>query len=230
MVLATLMILSAASISYASTPKVVLNGIELNFDVPPIVENSRTLVPFKSVLEALGANIGWDPELQLVTATKGSTEIRLWIGSTDISINGNMSVIDVPPIIYNGRTLVPLRVISEVLGARVDWDQYSQTVTINSNSIKKNIITPEKAYQISKEYVNDTVKPSYSYEVFDSDYNNEVPVYAVNVCYVWTEDYQSSDLIIIDKNTGEVLGKNLDHIKNCKCVYTMNLPVVNHSN
>lgn len=131
------MLFSTTSISYASSPTVILDGEELYFDVPPIIEDGRTLVPFRAIFEALGADVSWDPSDQSVTAhTSDGTELTLWIGSKTVSLNGDTFDIDVAPRIINGRTLIPLRVVSEALGADVDWDSYSQTVFINDNNSK----------------------------------------------------------------------------------------------
>jgi hypothetical protein len=112
-----------------AAPQVVLNGQELVFDVPPVIEQRRTLVPFRAIFEALGANVSWDGSTQTVTAVKGDTEIKLTIGGPAYK-NGQPVTLDVPAKIVNERTLVPLRFVSEVLGASVWWNDAAQTVTI----------------------------------------------------------------------------------------------------
>lgn len=56
----------------------------------------------------------------------------LKIGSQEMTVEGKTTVLDVAPKIENGRTLVPLRAISEALGAEVTWDEQTQTVTVIS--------------------------------------------------------------------------------------------------
>ena len=111
---------------------VVLNGRRLDFDVSPQIINGRTLVPLRAIFEELGAKVDWDGSAQKVTATKDDTEVVLIIGSKSPTVNGKVISIDQPGIIINGRTLVPLRFISETLGASVKWDGGTKTVTITS--------------------------------------------------------------------------------------------------
>ncbi|WP_010249710.1 copper amine oxidase N-terminal domain-containing protein [Acetivibrio cellulolyticus] len=110
---------------------VLLNGEKLSFDVNPYIKGGRTLVPFRGILEALGAEVIWNPDERSVTAKNKSTEVYLKIGSTDTLVNGSKVVIDVPAEITGSRTFVPLRFVSENLGATVAWDGTTRTVTIN---------------------------------------------------------------------------------------------------
>ena len=112
--------------------RVVLDGRELSFDQPPIIENGRMLVPLRFVAEALGAAVDWSAPAQAVTAIKGETMIILQIGNNTMIKNGVDVTLDVPPRILNSRTLVPVRAVSEAFGAYVDWDGANRTVIINS--------------------------------------------------------------------------------------------------
>ena len=120
--------------------KVTVNGKSLTFDQPPIIENGRTLVPFRAIFEALGASVDYDEytddeggRTQTVTAQKGMKYVYLEIGATEIFVNGECQTIDVPAKIVNDRTLVPARAVSEALGAAVDWDGDNRTVIIETN-------------------------------------------------------------------------------------------------
>ena len=113
-------------------PSVVLDGKLLNFDVPPVIENGRTLVPVRIILENLGATVDWDKATQTVIATKGSTVIKMTMGSTVAYIGDKPVALDVPAKIVNGRTLVPLRFVSEGLGAIVQYDDATATISISS--------------------------------------------------------------------------------------------------
>lgn len=126
------MLLLSASTALAA-PRVVVNSQELVFDVPPVVEQGRTLVPLRAIFEALGAEVSWDSSTQTVTATKGGTEIKLVIGGLAYK-NGQPVELDVPARIVNDRTLVPVRFVSEALGARVNWDGKTQMATITSTT------------------------------------------------------------------------------------------------
>lgn len=111
---------------------VYLDGETLAFDQPPIISNGRTLVPLRGIFEALGAEVGWDNATQTVSAEKGETIVYLFIGQKTAYINGEATELDVPAQIVNNRTLVPLRFVSEALGANVAWDGNTRTVTITS--------------------------------------------------------------------------------------------------
>lgn len=112
---------------------VYLNNKILTFDVDPTIENGTTLVPMRKIFESLGATVSYDKRSQTVIALKNGAEINLVIGSKYPSINGEKKAIEVPAKIVNGRTLVPLRFVSETLGARVSWDNENKTITIESS-------------------------------------------------------------------------------------------------
>ncbi len=123
-------ILGMPGSSGAAEVKVYLDGNMLGFDEPPIIEDGRTLVPLRAIFEALGADVGWDGETSTVTAQKEQAKIELQIGSRAAYINNQPVELDVPGRIVNDRTMVPLRFVSEALGARVDWDGSARTVQI----------------------------------------------------------------------------------------------------
>lgn len=109
---------------------IVLDGVPIVFDQLPIVENGRTLVPLRAIFEALGAEVKWDGNTQTVTAKLWEDEISLQIGSTQMSVNEEIKTLDVPAKLMNGRTLVPVRAISEAFGCKVDWDENMKMVVI----------------------------------------------------------------------------------------------------
>jgi len=112
-----------------------VNGISNTLDSPPIIKNSRTLLPIRAIIEALGGTVGWDTTAKKVTVTLGSTTIELWIGKSIAKVNGVDTSIDsanpkVVPEIINSRTMLPLRFIAENLGCDVQWDGTTKTITI----------------------------------------------------------------------------------------------------
>lgn len=116
----------------AAQPTVTVDGQTLAFDVPPAVEQGRTLVPLRAIFEALGADVAWDSATQTVTGTRGATTVRLTIGSTTAYVSGQAVTLDVPGKIVDGRTLVPLRFVGEGLGADVVYDGATGRITIRS--------------------------------------------------------------------------------------------------
>ena len=119
----------------ASSPiKVLLNGNYLSFDVPPDNISGRTMVPMRTIFEALGASVQWDGSSNTITAIKDNTIVQATIGYTLINVNGNRTQMDIAPVIINGRTLVPVRFISEAFGCDVTWDGLTNTVLISSQN------------------------------------------------------------------------------------------------
>lgn len=115
---------------------ITVNSNPLTMDVPPEIMNGRTMVPMRAVFEALGADVNWIGEEQMIIATSGNKIIVLKIGASilnycDVSTQENKNIIlDVAPLIKEGRTLIPLRAVSEALGANVDWNGETRAITI----------------------------------------------------------------------------------------------------
>lgn len=118
---------------YAETKKiqVELNGQDVVFDVQPQYRNERTYVPFRKLLEALGAKVTWEQSTQTATAEKDGLTLTIPLGSHEIDLQGHPLKMDVPVILVDDRTLVPLRYVAQALGARVDWTQGEQADRIH---------------------------------------------------------------------------------------------------
>jgi hypothetical protein len=119
---------------YIGKKEASVNGVPFTLDAAPYIkaEAGRTLVPVRFVSEALQAGVAWDPVAKQVTITAGEKEIILTVGSSEVSVNGVTQAIDCPPeLLPPGRTFVPLRFVSEILGAqKVDYDAGSGQVII----------------------------------------------------------------------------------------------------
>lgn len=124
--------LVAAGPVSAQTIRVIVDGQPVVFDQPPITIGGRVLVPLRGVFERLGAFVEWERSTNMVTAVRSGSQIQLRIGSRQGFVNGNPTLLDIPPMVVRGRTLVPLRFISEALGAQVDWDPAARTVYVSS--------------------------------------------------------------------------------------------------
>jgi len=116
----------------SSVIRVRLNGRYLDFDQPPVSLDSRTLVPARAILEALGAEISWDAATETVTAVRNGSVLRLQIGNPVPTLDSRaLKALDVPAKIIGGRTLVPVRFVSENYSMDVKWEQETQTVVIS---------------------------------------------------------------------------------------------------
>jgi len=114
--------------------KILIDGREINFDQPPAMINGTVMVPMRGVFEELGAEVKWNSAKQTIAATKAATEIIIQIGSTIASVDGKAQQLATPATMVGGRTLVPLRFISEALGADVKWRSTTRTVLISSTN------------------------------------------------------------------------------------------------
>lgn len=120
----------AATMASMATIQVEINGRALYLNVPPIQVQNRTMVPMRSVFEALGAQVDWDAATRTITMNKEATNVQLSIGQKNATVNGRTVLLDVPALIMRGTTMVPLRFVSEALGAQVSWHGATQTVSI----------------------------------------------------------------------------------------------------
>ncbi|QOX65490.1 hypothetical protein FRZ06_20065 [Anoxybacterium hadale] len=121
------------TIRTASRPVTVyLNGVELYFDSVPTIKNNKTMVPLRKIFEALGATVEWDASTQTVTAVSGATKLHLTVGSPIAYVNGAKIQLDAVPFIQDELTFVPLRFVSEGLGADVKWDSALNRVIITT--------------------------------------------------------------------------------------------------
>ncbi|MCL1863461.1 MAG: copper amine oxidase N-terminal domain-containing protein [Defluviitaleaceae bacterium] len=133
--LTILSIFTVFSVSASPSVTVILDGLTLNFDVPPTIVDGRTMIPMRIIFEAQGADVEWDGTTRTITATRGDLVVRTVIDDNVIDVNGNKIMMDVAPLIKDGRTLVPVRFVSEALGSEVVWDASTRTVIINSQVI-----------------------------------------------------------------------------------------------
>jgi len=109
-------------------------GQDHSLEAAPYVQpgSNRTMVPIRLISEGLGAKVEWLAHGKQVRITDGSLVILLTVGSRIVKVNGQDMASDVAPEVVSDRTFVPLRLISEILGARVDYDGPSKTVTIRA--------------------------------------------------------------------------------------------------
>jgi len=86
-----------------------------------IVSHGTLMVPLRSMFEQMGATVSFDMASKSVTAQKEGAQVQVTLGKNEVIINGESRPLDVPPMMYKGTLMVPVRVISEGLGAYVQW-------------------------------------------------------------------------------------------------------------
>jgi len=122
--------LFAATAVPALAVSVTVNGAAVVFNPPPIERAGRVFVPLRGVFERLGASVVYANGV--INATGNGRAISLHIGSTQATVNGAPSTIDVAPFVIGASTYVPLRFVSEALGAGVNYDSANQLVALNT--------------------------------------------------------------------------------------------------
>lgn len=110
---------------------VKFNGNILGFETPPVIEDDSTLVPMRFLFEQMGADVEWNGETQNATATLDNKTVTFEIDNINAEVNNAPAVMDIPARLINGKTMVPLRFLSENMGYTVDWDADSRTAIIN---------------------------------------------------------------------------------------------------
>lgn len=110
--------------------KMTVGGKEMAIDQAPVLTNGTTLVPVRFIVDALNGEVFWDGTKRKVTLIKGEHLVEMWIGEQEILIDGKRVPSRVAPLIMNGRTMVPLRLIADAFGWDVKWNQKEQKVTL----------------------------------------------------------------------------------------------------
>ena len=122
-----------------------LDGQLVTLDTPPVIVSGRTLVPLRPIIEGLGGVITWVPETRSVEVVFNGTTLLLQIGNHSAVVDGKEIILDVPAAIMNGRTMLPVRFVSEHLGADVQWEELTKTVTItvSTTTVSGGTSTPQ---------------------------------------------------------------------------------------
>ena len=182
--LGAVLVFGAVPAYAADAVTVKLNGSQMEFDVNPVIENSRTLVPFRKIFEALDCAVSYTKEngAQVVTANRGNQWITLEIGKNEITVDGETKKLDVAPKIVNGRTLVPLRAISEGLDCTVDWSADTKTVDIQKKQGQYAVTSAHISKNITDDKGNILITVAFEYPVIENKDNNAF-ITAVNEQY-----------------------------------------------
>ena len=123
---------SGAGLRLAAAPSILVDGERLPADVPAVVVGDHVLVPLRGVFERFGASVSYDDVHQMAIAMLGDSTVKVSLQSPDAWINGIHHSLDVGAREIAGRTLVPLRFVSEALGVSVDYDASANEVVIVS--------------------------------------------------------------------------------------------------
>lgn len=117
--------------AFESEIKIMYGGSFLAFDVAPVIEDGRTLIPLRFLFEQMGAKVIWNGKSRTVTVKQDDKTIVFSIGNSTAIVNGVEKNMDVPARLINDKTMIPLRFVSEGLGYTVDWDETTRIAKIN---------------------------------------------------------------------------------------------------
>lgn len=186
---------------------VTLSGTELTFDVDPYVNEAyRTMVEVRGISQALGADITWDEASQTVTIVMDDTELILVIGQATYTLNGETNTMDTEAIIIDGRTMVPVRFVSEALGMNVGWNVSEQKVTITKAEAKDltyPIVDTQQGLTYSDLVPIEAPAEGQAFYAQDAQYTGNVPNYTDNgngtiidnvTDLVWSQDISAASM------------------------------------
>lgn len=171
---------------------VQFNGKYMTFDVPPCLINDRTMVPMRAIFEVLGCSVEWDDASQTATGMRNGSVVSLTIGANKGSIDGEKVDLDAPAALISDRTMIPLRFVSEAMGALVAWEDETNTVRILAEiPISAYFLRPESFGSLGTWFLesgqsdafNGTtlrglVEPKDNPQQTEEDYNNPQPAVA----------------------------------------------------
>lgn len=117
---------------------VLLNGQAIEFpDAAPVKEEGRILIPLRGVFEAMGAEVKYDPLVRGIEIRQGSGKeeniVEMSVGRQYAWVNGDEHALEAPIRLQEGRVMIPIRFVAEALGAQVEWNSVTNTVTINTD-------------------------------------------------------------------------------------------------
>lgn len=121
------------SISADSEITVTIDGERIYFnDAPPVIVNDRTYVPMRAIFESMGAYVEWDNDMRCVFAHKRLSHINMYVDEGIYYVNSDKFTMVAEPLLINDRLMLPVRDVSEALGAEVVWSAVDKTVIISS--------------------------------------------------------------------------------------------------
>jgi N-acetylmuramoyl-L-alanine amidase len=136
---------AAAGSANEEPVNLMIEGQAVQPDVPPLIQNGRTLVPVRVIAEGLGADVKWDEAARTASIERGGKKLVLTLDSKVALVNGKQVKLDTPPVVRKQRMLLPLRFVAESLGVTVGWNGASRTVIANETpSVLVNGKSPSK--------------------------------------------------------------------------------------
>lgn len=215
----------------SSLPKPVtvhVDGKYISSDVDPTIKSGRVFIPLRAVSEEMGAIVEYDSDI--IDVTLNGEYARFTIGSQAYIADGKIKYTDVAPTIIGGRTMVPIRVFSEALGAAVNWNQQLYDVSVDTDSYNSSIPTTGKntyyadsdeiiqKFYVAPDYSNDFVgtwERNYYHDrlgynideyIFVSPYDYKDNSYLIRTAKIYKPSNLSKPVIEMTNGVGVTMG------------------------
>ena len=166
-ILALVLMLSQVSVFADTDIALTVNGKVLQTDVPPVIKNDRTMVPFRAIFEALNIEVNWSAALRKAYATSNGVTVILTVDSNKMVVNDTVVTLEVAPFIMNDRVLVPARAVCEALECTVTWDPNNRIAAVKTKDYVEPELQPEPSY-------NETIGGDPEYIIKETDYVNQL--------------------------------------------------------
>lgn len=209
--------MATSAFAEANKPKIKVDGRAITFreEQPPVIMNDRLYVPVRRVLETMDSTVKWDDATKTVTVNSFDNVIvvKMTIDNPVLSryeytsvLNADKTEItsDVAPVIVNERTMLPIRVIAEALGATVYFDEATFTTHITTRQAKRALAKKEIDYSAEDFMIAEA-------------YKAELPKISISTD---AEDVKEGDIVEIKVNVSDII-KNNENAKLCSTTLTM---------
>ncbi|WP_051533976.1 S41 family peptidase [Desulfitibacter alkalitolerans] len=91
-------------------------------EAPYLNRDGVTMIPLRVIAEQLDFKVNYDSKKQKITLNKGDSQLIMWVGKKEALMNGQAKSLQSVPVVKNGTSLVPLRLVAEFFGAQVEWN------------------------------------------------------------------------------------------------------------
>ncbi len=108
----------------------LVNNREEKLDQAPLIVKDHTLLPVRFFVDVMGGQVQWDNKEKKVTVINGDHLAEMWIDQPDLVMDGKRVASEVPPMLKNNRTLLPLRLLTENFGWKVTWDEKTKSIVL----------------------------------------------------------------------------------------------------
>ncbi len=114
------------------TIKLLVNGQPIQTGVPMVLKHNTVLIPLRDLAEVLAVNVQWNGNGKEVILARPDTEVRFEVGGLNAQLNGTILTLNAPVELIDNRVMVPLRTLCEIMGAKVSWDNNTDTVSVDT--------------------------------------------------------------------------------------------------